>query len=158
MGLHERASVSEICAYYDRVLTDRLLGSGKLEFFGGCDYISNHTCVSRRTGEQFEVPQRCRIVDARYLAPDIPANTPPPFAIADGVQVMPINDLSTMTETPIEYVVVGSGKTSTDAIVSLLTNVVQPDDLLGQAARSVDAQSSSRPAQPRVFTASSPTP
>ncbi len=128
-GLHERASVSEICAYYDHILTDRMLGSGKVEFFGGCDYVGDRTFVSQSTGEQFEVPQRCRIVDARFLAPDIPANTPPPFAIADGVRVIPINDLSTMTETPSQYVVVGSGKTSTDAIVWLLTNGVQPDKI-----------------------------
>src|SRR5215217_8639628 len=29
VGLHERAAVSEICSYYDGVLTDRLLESGR---------------------------------------------------------------------------------------------------------------------------------
>src|SRR4030095_6444863 len=31
-GLQERATVSEICAYYGNVLTDRMLESGKVEF------------------------------------------------------------------------------------------------------------------------------
>ncbi len=128
-GLHERASVSEICAYYDHVLADRMIGSGKVEFFGGCDYVGDRTFVSQSSGERFEVPQRCRIVDARFLAPDIPANTPPPFDVADGVRVIPINDLAAMTDTPSQYVVVGSGKSATDAIVWLLTNGVPPDKI-----------------------------
>ena len=45
------------------------------------------------SGERFEVPERCRIVDARYLAPDIPAETPPKFEVAEGVRVIPVNDL-----------------------------------------------------------------
>ena len=64
--------------------------------------------------------QRCRIVDARYLAPDIPADTPPPFDVADGARVIPVNDLARLAEAPSQYVIVGSGKTATDACVWLL--------------------------------------
>ena len=78
-GLHERATVSEICAYYGHVLTDRMLPSGKVEWFPSCDYVGDGRLVSRVSGRRFEVPERCRVVDARYLAPDIPALTPPPF-------------------------------------------------------------------------------
>src|SRR5690242_11479089 len=38
-GLHERATVSEIVAYYDRVMTDRLLPTGRVELFTSCDYL-----------------------------------------------------------------------------------------------------------------------
>lgn len=31
-----------------------------------------------------------RVVDATYLSPSIPATTPPPFGVADGVRVMPV--------------------------------------------------------------------
>ena len=34
-GLHERADQPTICAYYDDVLADRMLGSGRVEFFAG---------------------------------------------------------------------------------------------------------------------------
>ena len=30
------------------------------------------------------MPEHCRVVDARYLAPEIPAETPPRFAVGDG--------------------------------------------------------------------------
>ena len=66
------------------------------------------------------------MVDARYIAPLIPARTPPPFGVADGVRVIPVNDLVRLEEAPSQYVVVGSGKTATDACVWLLGQGVDP--------------------------------
>ena len=126
-GLHERADQPTICAYYDDVLTDRMLGPGRVEFFAGLRLLGGRTFVSRVSGERFEVPQRCRVVDARYLAPDIPAETPPKFGVADGARVVPVNDLVRSEEAPSQYVVVGSGKTATDACVWLLARGVDPD-------------------------------
>ncbi len=125
-GLQERASQSEICAYYARML-DRMLESGKVEFFPNTEYLGDRTVVSRISGERFEVPARCRIVDARYLAPSIPAEKPPPFGVSDGVRVVPVNDLARLEEAPSQYVVAGSGKTATDAIIWLLSRGVDPD-------------------------------
>lgn len=125
-SLHERASVSEIRLYYERIL-NRMLESGKVEFFPSCEYFVDRQIVSRISGKRFEVPQRCRIVDARYLAPDIPAVTPPPFDVADGARVIPVNDLARVAEAPSQYVIVGSGKTATDACVWLLACGLDPN-------------------------------
>lgn len=127
VGLHERAAVSEICSYYDRVLTGRLLESGRVEFLPNTAYVGDRRLVSLVSGERLEVPDRCRIVDARYLAPDIPADTPPPFDVDDGARVLPVNALARLEEAPGQYVVVGSGKTATDAVVWLLGRGVEPD-------------------------------
>jgi hypothetical protein len=124
-GLQERATAPEICAYYDKVLAG-MLESGKVEFFPNCEYV-DRTIVSRISGQRYDVPQACRIVDARYLAPDIPEETPPPFDVADGVRVVPVNDLARLTEAPSQFVVVGSGKTATDACIWLLRRGVDPD-------------------------------
>jgi len=43
------------------------------------------------------------------------------------VRVIPVNDLVRITEAPSEYVIVGSGKTATDACVWLLERGVDPD-------------------------------
>ena len=126
-GLHERASVSQICDYYSQVLTERMLESGNVEFFASCEYVGDRQIVSRVSGQRLEVSAGCRIVDARYLAPDIPADTPPPFDVADGARVIPVNDLVRLTEAPSQYVIVGSGKTATDACVWLLAGGVDPD-------------------------------
>ena len=125
-GLHVRASKPELLAYYARVLDDRMLTSGKVEFFGGCDYLGDRRFVSRVSGQAFEVPARCRVVDARLMSPDIPSTTPPPFAVADDARVIALNDLVDVREAPSEYVVVGSGKTATDACLWLLAHGVDP--------------------------------
>jgi hypothetical protein len=126
-GLHERADQATICAYYEQVLAERMIGSGRVEFFPGCDYVGGRAFVALASGERFEVPERCRVVDARYLAPDIPAETPPRFEVGDGVRVIPVNDLPGWEETTSQYVVVGSGKTATDACIWLLGRGVDPD-------------------------------
>ncbi len=126
-GLHERADQAHICAHYGDLLERRFVRSGKVEFFAGCDYLGDRTFVSRTSGQRFEVPEECRIVDARYLAPDIPAETPPKFAVADGARVIPVNDLVRVVDAPSQYVIVGSGKTATDACIWLLARGVDPD-------------------------------
>ncbi|HET9860158.1 MAG TPA: FAD/NAD(P)-binding protein [Nocardioidaceae bacterium] len=127
VGLHERATQAEICAYYDHVLADQMLESGKVEFFGNCEYVGGRTFLSRISGERLEVPERCRIVDGRYLAPDIPAETPAPFDVAEDARMIPVNDIVRLEETPSQFVIVGSGKTATDACVWLLSRGVDPD-------------------------------
>ena len=126
-GLHERATMSEICAYYGNVMTNRMLPSGKVEFFPSCEYDGARGILSRVSGRRVEVSERCRIVDARYLAPDVPALVPAPFDVADGARVVPVNDLVRLDEAAGEYVVVGSGKTATDACIWLLSRGVDPD-------------------------------
>lgn len=125
-GLHERATAPEVCAYYARVLDDRLVGPGRVRFFSGCDHVGGGRFVSRVSGRRYEVRVRRRVVDARYLAPHIPARSPAPFEIADGAHAIPVNDLVRLDEAPSQYVIVGSGKTATDACIWLLDNGVDP--------------------------------
>ncbi|HET7399428.1 MAG TPA: pyridine nucleotide-disulfide oxidoreductase [Intrasporangium sp.] len=125
-GLQERASQPQICAYYTRML-ERMLESGRVEFFPNSEYVGDRAVVSRISGERAEVPGRCRIVDARYLAPSIPAERPPPFGVTEDARVLPVGDLARLEEAPSQYVVVGSGKTATDACIWLLSRGVDPD-------------------------------
>ena len=132
-GLQERARQSEIRAYYDDVLHRRLVGSGRVTFLGGSDHREEegaHLVTSRVSGETVRVDVRRRVVDATYLSPTIPATTPPPFAVADDVPVVAINELSRLTASPSAFVIVGSGKTATDGIVWLLRNGVAPDRIV----------------------------
>jgi hypothetical protein len=130
VGLHERATQPQIRAYYEDVLRGRFLPSGKVTFLDGSAYRNDgsaHLVTSLVSGETVRVDVRRRVVDATYLAPTIPATTPAPFAVADGVPVVPVNELARLTGASRRYVVVGSGKTATDGIVWLLTNDVPPD-------------------------------
>ncbi|UPK73852.1 NAD(P)/FAD-dependent oxidoreductase [Nocardioidaceae bacterium SCSIO 66511] len=119
-GLQERASAVEIRAYYDRVLAERLVGSGKVEFLACCEYLGEREIVSRISGRRLRVSPSCRVVDAHYLAPGVPADTRPPFEVLDGAHVIPVNELAAVQEPPRQYVIIGSGKTATDACIWLL--------------------------------------
>lgn len=125
-GLHERATAPQICSYYERILEERLLASGRVEVFFNCDYLGDRRFRSNVSGAVFEAPESCRVVDAHYLSPAIPAHTPAPFAIEDGVKVIPVNDVVRLEEAPSRYVIVGAGKTATDAIVWLVGRGVDP--------------------------------
>ena len=132
-GLQERARQSEIRAYFDDILHRRFVGSGRVTFLGGSEYRtegSTHLVTSRVSGEVVQVAVRRRVVDATYLSPTVPSRTPPPFDVAGGVHVAPVNDLARLTTTPSSFVIVGAGKTATDGIVWLLANGVAPDRIV----------------------------
>ena len=133
-GLQERASQPEICAYYAKIL-DRLVDTGRVEFFPNTEYAGDRTFTSRVSGQRFEVGPGCRVVDARYLAPSIPAEKAAPFGVADDVRIVPVNELAQLDEAPSQYVVVGAGKTATDACIWLLSRGVDPDSICWVRAR-----------------------
>ncbi len=82
------------------------------------------------SGERVEVEVRRRVVDATYLSPTIPATTPAPFGVADDVRVVAVNELAGLGAAPDEFVIVGAGKTATDAIVWLLNHGVPEDHIV----------------------------
>ena len=132
-GLQERARRSEIQNYYDGILFRRFVGSGRVTFLGASEYHeedSSHLVTSRVSGETTRVAVRRRVVDATYLSPTIPATTPPPFGVADDARVIPVNQLPALPGAAGSYVIVGSGKTATDAIVWLVGNGVAPDRIM----------------------------
>lgn len=128
-GLHARATAAEVAAYYAVVL-ERMLNTGRVEFHPNCEYLGQREFVSRISGRRFRVSAGARLVNASYLSPDIPARTPPPFEVDDdAARVLPVNQLVEVAEPPQRYVVVGSGKTATDACIWLLDNGVDPDSI-----------------------------
>lgn len=132
-GLGERARQSEVVAYYDNVLRRRLIDSGRVTFLGSVDHHveqDTHLITCRVSGRTRSIDVRRRVVDATYSAPTIPATTPAPFVVADDVPVIPVGELASMCEAPGHYVIAGSGKTATDAIVWLLGHDVDPDRII----------------------------
>ena len=126
-GWYERAGAAEICGYYDRVMRERLIASGQVRFFPQCDHLGDGRFVSRLSGEAFEVSIRKRLVDAAYLPHAIPAEHPPRFELAPGVDWITPGELAGLAEHPDRYVVVGAGKTGMDTCVWLLENGVNPE-------------------------------
>jgi hypothetical protein len=122
-GYYPRATAAEICAYYQRVLDEVLLPSGRVRFFGVSDYTAagnGHQFTSRLTGETTTVRVRNRVVDARYLEPLIPATHVPPFGIEPGARLIPVNDLVGLSGPASGFTILGGGKTAVDACLWLL--------------------------------------
>lgn len=125
-GMHERVTAPEIVAYYSAVL-GRLVATGRVELSAGTEWLGAGRLRSLDSGQEEDVHVRRAVVDAHYLEPAVPATSPPPFDVADGARVVPVGELPSMVDGPSQYVVVGSGKTATDAIVWLLSGGVDPD-------------------------------
>jgi hypothetical protein len=128
-GFYERASAPELCAYYDRVMREKLLASGRVRYFPMTEYLGERRFVSRLTGAEYEVRVRRSIVDARYLEPAVPATTLPPFEVEAGARVVPVHELAALTESADAYTVIGAGKTAIDACLWLLGLGVSPESI-----------------------------
>lgn len=127
-GLYERATGPEICAYFDAVLCEQLVPSGKVRFLGMSDYLGGtagtHRVRSRLTGEETEITVRRRLVDATFLESSVPSTHRPPFDIDPDARVVTVNQLATVAEAGSGFTVIGGGKTGMDACAWLLDHGV----------------------------------
>lgn len=132
-GFYELAGADELRAYFDRVMQDQFLPTGRVRFFPCSDYIGGesgrHHFVSRLTGARHEVRVRRKHVDAAYLEGRIPATSKPPFEVEEGVRCIPPGELARLPQRPRTFVVIGVGKTAMDACVWLLTHGVPPSSI-----------------------------
>ena len=131
-GFYERATAGEILDYFQRVLEEHLVPSGRVRFFGMCDYLADgrgeHQFVSRLTGETTTVRVRRKVVDATYLETPVPSTHTPSFTRRRRRRAfIPVNGLVAQTEPARGYTVIGAGKTAMDACCWLLDNGIAPD-------------------------------
>jgi len=130
-GFYERAGAAEICAYYDQVLDRRLLPSGRVRFFGLCDYTGDltddHRFTSRLSGATMQVEVRQRVVDATYLEAAVPATEPVAFDVEPGARLVAPGALVRLPEPAAAYTIIGGGKTAMDCCGWLLGHGVAPE-------------------------------
>ena len=125
-GLHELATSGEVCAYFDQVMQQQFLPSGRVQYFPMCDYEGERRFRSRVADTRYEV--RCsKVVDATYMNVRVPQVTPPAYPVAEGETCVPLNALPRIASDYERYVIVGAGKTGMDACLFLLKNEVDPD-------------------------------
>ncbi len=128
-GLAEMASGAEVCAYFDQVMRQQFLPSGRVSFYPLCDYQGNSRFASLAANIQYEVRAK-KIVDSTYMNVSVPGTRPPDYAVAEGVHCVPINTLPQQVNRRWRrYVIVGGGKTGIDACLFLLENQIDPDKI-----------------------------
>ncbi len=126
-GGTDLASGAEIVAYY-HLLMKRFVESGRVRFLGMSDYQGEGRVVSMvDQGQVTQITARRRIVDGSFMNVEVPSVTPPKFEVDAGVALVAPNALPRVAHAWENYVVLGAGKTATDAIVFLLGAGVAPE-------------------------------
>lgn len=128
-GLNELSSGAAVSAYFDNVMRQQFLPTGRVQYFPMCDYQGDGVFVSTLTGERYKATVNKKTVDATFLKTTVPSTHTPGFSVAEGVQFMPLNDLPKITQQLDGYVIVGGGKTGIDACLWLLENGVDPNTI-----------------------------
>ena len=140
-GLYELASGAEINAYYDRVMQQRLLPSGRVGYHPMCDWqdaadgSAGGQLMSLLSGEATQVRVRRKVVDANYYGPRVPSTHTPRFAVGAGAWLLPPNALPHLAQNrdgrglPKQFMILGAGKTAMDAAMWLLQSGARPESI-----------------------------
>lgn len=124
-GLYELATNSEVCAYFDAVMQQQFLPTGRVQYFPQCDYTGAGEFRSLVSQDTFSVRAK-KIVDATYMDVAVPSMRAPSYSVAPGVACVPPNALVKSAGQYQDFVVVGAGKTGMDACLMLLKHGVEP--------------------------------
>jgi hypothetical protein len=133
--MYELASGPEISGYYDKVMNQKLLASGRVSYFPMCNYLGDGLFESILSGAKTQVKIRKKLVDANYFSPTVPSTHTPKFTVADGVRLVTPNALTQLGQTknkegrPTRFCIVGAGKTAMDAGIWLLNHGAAPDSI-----------------------------
>ena len=128
-GLYDLATGAEVMSYYDEVMKDTFLSSGRLQYFPKCEYKEDHSFECMMTGRRYQVKVNRSLVDSTHLKTTVPSTHTPSFTIDEKNHFIPINDLVNLDSKPEGYVIIGGGKTGIDACLWLLENRVDPDKI-----------------------------
>lgn len=126
-GLNELASGAEICAYFDRLMQQRLLPSGRVVYLSRHEIGADGVATSLVSGRRTRLVARRKWVDAARADSQVPATHGPRFRVAEGVRCVTPTQLAQLAEPASGYVIVGGGKTSIDTALWLLEHGTDPD-------------------------------
>jgi len=125
-SVDDLSNKAQLLAYYGQLLKD-FIASGRVQFYPMCKYQGNGTFVSMVEKDlHYAVTVRRKIVDTTILERTIPSTSPTPFELVGDVHLVPINSLCRLEKPWARYVIIGGGKTGTDAVLHLLKQNVAP--------------------------------
>jgi hypothetical protein len=128
-GLHELAGGHEICGYFDQVMRQRFLPSGRVTYLPLSNY-NDGIITSLATGERTLVKARKKTVDVTLADTRVPSTDPPAFSVAPGVRCIPPNALVQLKEPCAGFVIIGAGKTSIDTVIWLLEQGIDAQTII----------------------------
>lgn len=126
-GLQSLASGKEICAYFDALMRERFLPSGRVHFLPEHDYADGEA-RSLTDGARTRLVAQRRVVDCTIAETRIPATHQPEFTVAPGVLCFAPNALP-QANLDAQFVLIGAGKTAMDSAIWLLQRGVEPESI-----------------------------
>jgi hypothetical protein len=126
-GLMELATGPEVLAYFERLVNERFLPSGRVQYLPMHECLPDGSVRSLLTGKTTPVRVRRKTLDARILNTQVPATRPPRYRIAEGQRCLPPHRLPELQRggtAPDGFVVIGGGKTAMDVVLWLLEQAV----------------------------------
>jgi hypothetical protein len=105
-GLQDLATGPEIMAYFDEVMRYQFLPTGRVTYLSMCKYEGDGKISALMSDKTYQVKVREKTVDATWLKTTVPSTHTPSFEIAEGVKLIPLNDLPKVTQQPSSYVAV----------------------------------------------------
>lgn len=127
-GMYELASGTEVLAYFDNVMRERFLPSGRVQYFPMCDYLGDGKFASLLSGDEFAVSCK-KTVDGTFFNTTVPSTHTRNFEVDEGVECIAPNALPRRAPNFQQFTVLGGGKTAMDAIVWLLEAGASADSI-----------------------------
>lgn len=127
-GLYELASGAELKDYFDRLMRERLIPSGRVTYMPLSEY-KDGVVTSLENGETVRVHARKKLVDATYADTRQPSTHEPSFKVSESARCVTPNTLPENFESGAKYCVIGAGKTSMDTVTWLLDHGVAPEEI-----------------------------
>ena len=136
-GCYELASGAEVTSYFDKVMHQTLLPSGRVSYHPMCDYLGSDKkggkFVSILSGQETQVTVRKKTVDATYYGTTVPATHTPKFTMADDAWLVTPSGLAQLWQNkqkkPQHFAILGAGKTAMDVGVWLINLGAMPGSI-----------------------------
>lgn len=140
-GCYELASGAEVSSYFDKVMHQTLLSSGRVSYHPMCDYLGASADVGKfvsiLSGEETQVTVRKKTVDATYYGTTVPTTHSPKFKVAADAWLVTPSGLAQLWQgnrqgeqkRPQHFAILGAGKTAMDVGVWLINSGASPDSI-----------------------------
>ncbi len=136
-GCYELASGAEVTSYFDKVMHQTLLPSGRVSYHPMCDYLGSSEdggkFVSILSGQETSVTVRKKTVDATYYGTTVPTTHTPKYKVADDAWLVTPTGLAQLWQSkqkkPKHFTIIGAGKTAMDVGVWLINSGAEPDSI-----------------------------
>lgn len=128
-GLFDLAGKSEILHYYEDLMENTYLPSGRVHYFPMSEHVGDGVIRSLLSGRETRIRVAGKLVNAGIWGDlaSIPLTHKRSFEVAEGVTCVPPNDLPQRAADFETFTVLGAGKTGMDTVLWLLSHGVEAD-------------------------------